>query len=265
MPAVLEPVQSLGQVICSLNLCPNENQLREWLRADGVSFDDDLLSAALTRLETAMVPGYNVRLVRGTELHSASSAVAVGLFFGIAGEVAGFQALLAGPTKGTISLVDGALMALGATALLPRFAELLVPKQADAARRFVNSMLPVLIGSVGLVSSTVRLPLTYRVPLYVLIGVSVLSVLFTAMAATRNVEASRAAAPRVEEEVGTEKTGMSNVPDGGAAVQEPENHHPQADDHTAASTRPGWWLLASMAAAAVASLALDRRRRGRRG
>jgi hypothetical protein len=57
------------------NLCPNEDQLREWLQADGVSFDDGLLSAALTRLETAMVPGYNVRLVRGTELHRRNRSI----------------------------------------------------------------------------------------------------------------------------------------------------------------------------------------------
>jgi hypothetical protein len=59
------------------NLCPHEDQLREWLRADGVSFDDDLLSAALTRLETAVVPGYNVRLVRGIELQRRSRSIGV--------------------------------------------------------------------------------------------------------------------------------------------------------------------------------------------
>jgi hypothetical protein len=57
------------------NLCPHEDQLREWLRADGVSFDDGLLSAALTKLETAMVPGYNVRLVRGTDLHRRNRSI----------------------------------------------------------------------------------------------------------------------------------------------------------------------------------------------
>jgi hypothetical protein len=57
------------------NLCPHEDQLREWLRADGVSFDDGLLSAALTMLETAMVPGHNVRLVRGTELHRRNRSI----------------------------------------------------------------------------------------------------------------------------------------------------------------------------------------------
>jgi hypothetical protein len=59
------------------NLCPHEDQLRDWLGADGVSFDDGLLSAALTRLETATVPGYNVRLVRGTELHRRNRSICV--------------------------------------------------------------------------------------------------------------------------------------------------------------------------------------------
>jgi hypothetical protein len=57
------------------NLCPHEDQLREWLGADGVSFDDGLLSAALTRLETATVSGYNVRRVRGTELHRRNQSM----------------------------------------------------------------------------------------------------------------------------------------------------------------------------------------------
>jgi hypothetical protein len=57
------------------NLCPHEDQLREWLEADGLSFDDGLLSAALTRLETATVQGYNVRLVRGTELHRRNRSI----------------------------------------------------------------------------------------------------------------------------------------------------------------------------------------------
>jgi hypothetical protein len=65
------------------NLCPHEDQLRDWLRADGVSFDDGLLSAALTRLETATVPGYNVGLVRATELHSATDPSACRLHAGL--------------------------------------------------------------------------------------------------------------------------------------------------------------------------------------
>jgi hypothetical protein len=59
------------------SLCPHEDQLREWLRADGVSSDDGLLAAALTRLETALVPDYNVRLVRGTELHRRNRSILV--------------------------------------------------------------------------------------------------------------------------------------------------------------------------------------------
>src|SRR3712207_1306050 len=42
----------------------------------------------------------------------ASTAVAVGLIFGISGEVAGLQALLTGPTRQTIPVVDAGLMAL---------------------------------------------------------------------------------------------------------------------------------------------------------
>jgi hypothetical protein len=57
------------------NLCPHEDLLREWLQADGMSFDDGFLSAALARLETATVPGYNVRLVRGTELHRRNRSI----------------------------------------------------------------------------------------------------------------------------------------------------------------------------------------------
>jgi hypothetical protein len=34
-----------------------------------VIFDDATLSAAVTRLETAMLPGSDTRLIRGTELH----------------------------------------------------------------------------------------------------------------------------------------------------------------------------------------------------
>jgi hypothetical protein len=49
----------------------------------------------------------------------ASSAVAVGLLFGIGGEILGLQALLTGPTRQTIPTVNAGLMALGATALVP--------------------------------------------------------------------------------------------------------------------------------------------------
>jgi hypothetical protein len=40
-----------------------------------MSFDDVLLSAALTRLETALVPGSSCRLVRGTELHRRNRSI----------------------------------------------------------------------------------------------------------------------------------------------------------------------------------------------
>jgi hypothetical protein len=194
----------------------------------------------------------------------ASTVVAVGLTWGIFGEIAGFQALLTGPTENTIPLVDGALLALGATALLPRLAELLLPMHRDTARRFVQMMLPILIGSVGLVVLSFRASLWFRVALYVLIGFSVVSVFFMARLTTRNLEA-RAATPKAKEEaaVPTEQVAMSTVPNGGAANEEPEPQHRHAQSATPTPPRPAWWLLASMAAAAAASLALDHRRRKR--
>jgi hypothetical protein len=51
------------------HLCESDSVLREWLAADGVSCDDAALSAALTKLETATLPGSNMRLIRGSELH----------------------------------------------------------------------------------------------------------------------------------------------------------------------------------------------------
>jgi hypothetical protein len=50
-------------------LCAGEDQFREYLTADGVAFDDQVLSAALTKLETATVSGSDARIVRGAELH----------------------------------------------------------------------------------------------------------------------------------------------------------------------------------------------------
>jgi hypothetical protein len=50
-------------------LWESEDQLRQYLTADGVVYDESDLSATLTKLETAAVPGYDCRLVRGNELH----------------------------------------------------------------------------------------------------------------------------------------------------------------------------------------------------
>jgi hypothetical protein len=51
-------------------LCESETVLREWLHSDGVIFDAADLPAALTRLETATLPGFeNSRLLRGYALH----------------------------------------------------------------------------------------------------------------------------------------------------------------------------------------------------
>jgi hypothetical protein len=110
---------------------------------------------------------------------------AKGLLFAILGEVAGFQALLTGPTPTTIPTVDAGLIALGATALLPRLAELHLPKYGDAARRFVNMLLPLLIGSTGLVIVSLSAPLRIRLLLYVLIGFSFVVMFVGATQTTR--------------------------------------------------------------------------------
>jgi hypothetical protein len=55
-------------------LIESEGRLRQYLTEDAVSFDDSTLSAALTLLETATLPGFNTRLIRGTELHRRNSS-----------------------------------------------------------------------------------------------------------------------------------------------------------------------------------------------
>lgn len=51
-------------------LCESEAVLREWLTEDGVIFDKPDLAAALTKLETARLPGFETsRLRRGSALH----------------------------------------------------------------------------------------------------------------------------------------------------------------------------------------------------
>jgi hypothetical protein len=50
-------------------LIASDTQLRQYLTEDGVSFDDARLAAALSRLETATLPGSDARLIRGSELH----------------------------------------------------------------------------------------------------------------------------------------------------------------------------------------------------
>jgi hypothetical protein len=55
-------------------MCESETVLREWLHSDGVIFDEAHLSAALTRLETATLPGSDARLIRGHELHRRTNS-----------------------------------------------------------------------------------------------------------------------------------------------------------------------------------------------
>jgi hypothetical protein len=50
-------------------LWESEDQLRQYLAADDVVYNESDLSEALTKLETAAVPGHDYRLVRGYELH----------------------------------------------------------------------------------------------------------------------------------------------------------------------------------------------------
>ena len=57
------------------NLWESEDQLHECLAEDGISYDDSTLSAALTLLETATLPGSITRLLRGRELHRRNSSV----------------------------------------------------------------------------------------------------------------------------------------------------------------------------------------------
>jgi hypothetical protein len=194
----------------------------------------------------------------------ASTAVAVGLGFAIIGEVAGFQALLTGPTPNTIPNVDAGLLALGATALLPRLAELHLPKYGDAARRFVNMMLPLLIGSTGVVILSLSASLRFRLLLYVLIGFSFVVMFVEATKTTRK----DLAATMAEEAARPEQRAMSDLPDSGAAEEEsrtpqPPDQHTDSDasSPTTAPTRPRWWLLASMAGVAAIAVAIERRRK----
>ncbi|TYB35612.1 hypothetical protein FXF50_23290 [Micromonospora sp. AP08] len=145
----------------------------------------------------------------------ASTAIAVGLGFAIFGEVAGFQALLTGPTEQTIPLVAAGLIALAATALLPRLAELHVSRHSDVARRFVNRMLPMTIGGVGAFVSSLQAPLWWRIVTYAFIAVSWLASLADAAVTARkdlaadgrmsrrqkwaNVRAAKDAAAEVEQ------------------------------------------------------------------
>jgi hypothetical protein len=55
--------------------CAGEDQLRQHLTWDGVSFDDVHLAAALSRLETATLPGSDSRLIRGSGLHRRNSSL----------------------------------------------------------------------------------------------------------------------------------------------------------------------------------------------
>lgn len=81
-PAERDPVDALAESIIksldvsgrgqqgNLALCESEAVLRDLLRSDEVVWDESDIPAALTKLETATVPGFErARLVRGYALH----------------------------------------------------------------------------------------------------------------------------------------------------------------------------------------------------
>jgi len=162
-------------------------------------------------------------------------------------------------------------------------------------------MLPALIGSTGIVLTTLWGPLWYRVLAYVAVGCTLLVTLVGAMRMVHedlaklkarkdisadvetaeaalqelerarrrgDLEASRDAASKAQEAVRRARLGMSNAPESGETSEEretpgPTRQHVDSDVSSAIGTRapPDWWLVASMAVAAAISLAVDRRRR----
>jgi len=179
----------------------------------------------------------------------ASSALAVGLAFGVVGEIAGLQALLTGPGDQSLALVSGGLAALAATVILPQFAEFNFVKSPDAARRFTQRLLPTMIGGVGVVMSSLSAPLPARVILYAGVAFSFLLRLVSAIADLRRPTPpeSRAGAGRDQES----QTKPASV----------MHQHPvEARRPTTNNDRSGLALLVSGIAL---GLALNRRKRGR--
>ena len=193
----------------------------------------------------------------------ASSAAAVGLVWGIAGEVAGLQALLTGPTRQTIPVVDAGLMALAATVLGPRLAELHVPQHPDAARRLTQRMLPFVIGAVGLVFATWWTPLGYRVILYAFLAVSLLLRISTIRAQPLSDETAGLSnqevehlARRVRERV------LQDIPPTDAS---PGDHHgptarPAVPKQVTPKRTARWWVAASLTGMALAVMTSRRRK-----
>jgi hypothetical protein len=174
----------------------------------------------------------------------ASTAVAVGLLFGIGGEVFGLQALLTGPTRQTIPTVNAGLMALGATVLVPRLAELHVPRNPDLARRIAYRLLPRVIGIVGIVTATSRAPLGFRLFIYALSALTILSGLADASALARR---SR-----------TTPTPPS------VTKPEPSSDQPADSPPTDARRSVCWWLMACLTGVAIGAR-IGRRKKIRHG
>ncbi|UQU63970.1 hypothetical protein COUCH_34170 [Couchioplanes caeruleus] len=187
---------------------------------------------------------------------NASTAVAVGLVFGVAGEVAGFQALLTGPTRQTIPLVSGALMALGATAVLPRLAELTFHNRPDAARRFAQRLLPVAIGGVGLISSSWSASICAKIVLYSMIAISAATAIYEAIRqAAKDSTQSSVAQSQSTPETGTSMEGRDVEP---MLVDTPPTTQPP-------EIAPNRWRIAALIGVVGASIITNRlRRRGAR-
>jgi hypothetical protein len=198
----------------------------------------------------------------------ASNAVFVGLLFGIWGEVAGLQALLTGPARNTIPNVDAGLMALGAAALVPRLAELMVPLYSDVARRVAQRLLPTIIAAVGLVFISWRGPLAFRVIAYVTIAMLLTATIqsFWGQPLTDRAAPHRSQQAEPPGRSGEQDSSGSTRPSAGA----------DAGDRYVRSARPAgaqqpsmprrsarWWVLASVAGIAFA-IGMGRRDRHRR-
>jgi hypothetical protein len=174
----------------------------------------------------------------------ASNAVAVGLIFGIAGEVFGLQALLTGPTRQTIPTVSAGLMALAATALGPRLAELHVPWYPDVARRIAHRLLPRIIGTVGLVFGMWRAPLGFRLFVYVLLALGWFLAIPDVIRLTRRSRRVRAHSTATQQE--------------GPPLR-PADTPPSAPGRSAC-----WWLVACITGIAV-GIGIGRRKATRYG
>jgi hypothetical protein len=203
-----------------------------------------------------------IRRDAGTRVHRiyASHAAAVGLVWGIAGEVAGLQALLTGPTRQTIPVIDAGLMALAATVLGPRLAELHVPQHPDAARRLTQRMLPFVIGAVGLVFATWRTPLGHRVILYAFLAVTLLLRITTIRAQPLSDETAGLSDQEVEQLAHRVHRVLHDVRPTGASLDDQDcPSRPTVLKQVTPKRMARWWVAASVTGVAIAVMTGRRR------